>query len=166
MKKISVPAILLVLFFCIPGCSTNSNHKGDIGTEAEDFWLQSTTGRKIHLSDYRGKIVLLDFWATWCPPCRRGIPDLISLQEDFKNNLVVIGISTDRDTKGNVSEFMQQQGINYTVAYADEEISESYGGINAIPTSFVIDKNGTIVDKHIGLVEKSVFSEKISELLK
>jgi cytochrome c biogenesis protein CcmG/thiol:disulfide interchange protein DsbE len=132
---------------------------------APDFILTSTNGKNIKLSDYRGKVVIVDFWATWCPPCRRGIPDLIDIQKQFKNDLVVIGISLDSDTKADVVPFMKKYGINYPIVYGNNDVVMSYGSINAIPTSFVIDKNGKIVDKHIGLVPKSEFISKIKQIL-
>jgi thiol-disulfide isomerase/thioredoxin len=143
-----------------------------IGAEkrAPDFSLTSADGKNIKLSDYKGKIVIVDFWATWCPPCRKGIPDLIAIQKEFKNDVVIIGISLDSDqgsraTKSKVVPFIKEYGINYPIAYGDEKVIDKFGGINSIPTSFVINQKGNIVDTHIGLVEKSVFVNKIKSLL-
>ncbi len=132
---------------------------------APNFDLTSTDGKNIKLSDYRGKVVIVDFWATWCPPCRKGIPDLIELQNEFKDNLVVIGVSLDQDTKSDVIPFIKKIGINYPIVYGTDQVIMDYGSINAIPTSFVINKDGKIVDKHIGLVPKSEFEAKIKEIL-
>lgn len=139
--------------------------KGAVHSQAPDFKLASVDGKKIKLSDYKGKIIIIDFWATWCPPCRKGIPDLIEIQKEYGIDLVVIGISVDSETKKEVFPFMQNTGINYPVAFADREVVQSYGGIESIPTSFVIDQKGTIVDKHIGLVRKSEFTDVIKKLL-
>lgn len=136
------------------------------GDKAPNFSLKSVDGKTIKLSDYKGKIVILDFWATWCPPCRRGVPDLISIQKEFKKDVVVIGISLDREkTIKDVPGFMKDYGINYPVVYGDDKVTIDYGGIRSIPTSFVIDKKGNVVDSHIGLVPKEVFTDKIKELL-
>ncbi len=123
-------------------------------------------GKKFNLADYKGKVVILDFWATWCGPCREGIPDLISIQENYKGKVVVIGISLDDErTKENIVPFMKEYGINYPIVFGDSEVLTNYGGINAIPTSFIIDQKGNIVDKNIGLVSKEIFLNKIKGLL-
>lgn len=135
--------------------------------KAPDFTLTSTSGKMINLSDYKGKIVILDFWATWCGPCRMGVPDLVDIQKEFKNKVVVIGISLDdQRTMNNIKPFMKQYGINYPIVYGTNKVVMDYGNIQAIPTSFVIDKNGYIVDQNIGLVPKSKFVNKINSLIK
>lgn len=134
--------------------------------KAPDFTLKLTDGKDIKLSNFKGKIIIVDFWATWCGPCRRGIPDLVDIQKEYKNKVVVIGISLDNETKPDVVPFMKQYKINYPIAYGTMEVIKAYGNIEAIPTSFVIDQSGKIVDKHIGLVSKSVYIDKIKELLK
>ena len=143
--------------------SANQSNK----MKAPDFTLTSTSGKKINLSDYKGKIVILDFWATWCGPCRRGVPDLVDIQKEFKNKVVVIGISLDdQRTMNNISPFMKQYGINYPIVYGTNKVVMDYGNIQAIPTSFVIDKDGYIVDQNIGLVPKAKFVNKINSLIK
>ncbi len=136
---------------------------------APDFTLPTTTGKKIKLSDYRGKIVILDFWATWCPPCRRGIPDLISLKKEYgSKGLEIIGISVDeftRNTKYRVVPFMKQIGINYPVAYGNMQVIRSFGGIESIPTTFVINKKGEIIASFVGLRPKSVYENLIKKEL-
>src|ERR1035437_2350432 len=178
MNKVIFPA-LLVLAFSFSSCGKNTSHgnstqviqinpPGDniaSNNPAPDFTLSSTGGKNIKLSDYRGKVVILDFWATWCPPWRRGIPDLIEIQKEYGNDVVIIGISMDSDTKSDVVPFIKQMGINYHIAYADAGVVQSYGGVESIPTSFVIDKNGNIVDNHIGLVPKSDFTTVLNKLL-
>jgi peroxiredoxin len=135
--------------------------------KAPNFTLKSTDGKTIKLSDYKGKVVIIDFWATWCPPCRRGIPDLISIQKEYKKKMVVIGISLDAEnTIKDVPGFIKENGINYPIVYGDDKVVADYGGIRSIPTSFVIDKEGNVADWHVGLVEKDVFVKKIKELLK
>lgn len=144
----------------------NSISKDD-GDKAPDFQLKSFEGKTIKLSDYKGKVIIIDFWATWCSPCRKGIPDLISIQKDFSNDVVIIGISLDGEqTIKSVPDFVKSYGINYPIVYGDEKVVAAYGGIEGIPTAFVIDKNGNVVDKHVGLVDKSIYINKIKELLK
>ena len=132
---------------------------------APDFVLTDTKGNQIKLSDYRGKVVILDFWATWCPPCRRGIPDLIDLQKTYKNKLAVIGISLDTDSKKDVVPFIKEYGINYKVAYGDNNVVQKYGNIQSIPTTFIINQEGKIVDSYIGLQRKETFENQIKALI-
>jgi thiol-disulfide isomerase/thioredoxin len=173
--------ILIFLMFTavMPGCN-NSYPKSEItknyllataksdmrNNTAPDFILYTLDGEKVRLSDYLGKIVILDFWATWCAPCRRGIPDLISIQNEYKDDLVVIGISLDQPaTQDELAPFIESYGINYPVVLGNIEVSVAYGNIQAIPTSFIIDQEGNIVNKHIGLVPKSILTEEINSLL-
>lgn len=134
--------------------------------KAPDFTLSGIDGKKINLSDYKGKVVILDFWATWCGPCRRGVPDLVSIQKNYKDKVVVIGISLDDErTKKDIVPFMNQYGVNYPVVYGTSEVVMNYGNIRAIPTSFIIDQNGNIVDKYVGLVSKEIYLGRIQSLL-
>jgi thiol-disulfide isomerase/thioredoxin len=176
MKRYSILFFLIILGLSITGCKKNVKVESENKTSptvennkssdfAPNFDLTSTKGKTIKLSDYRGKVVIVDFWATWCPPCRKGIPDLIELQKEFKNDLVVIGVSLDQDTKSDVVPFIKKYGINYPIVYGTNQVIMDYGSINAIPTSFVINKEGKIVDKHIGLVPKSEYEKKIKEIL-
>lgn len=148
----------------------NNNDNAEVvnqeGNKAPDFTLISTDGKKINLSDYKGKVVILDFWATWCGPCRRGVPDLVSIQKNYNDKVVVIGISLDSDrTKKDILPFMKEYGINYPIVYGTNEVVMSYGNIQAIPTSFLIDQKGNVVDKYVGLVSKEIYLERIKTLL-
>ena len=151
--------------------STNNNllttAKSDmINDAAPNFTLYTLDGDEVKLSDYLGKVVILDFWATWCPPCRKGIPDLISIQNEYKDDLVVIGISLDQPaTQDQLLPFIESYGINYPIVLGDLEVSAAYGNIQAIPTSFIIDQEGNIINKHIGLVPRSTLVEEINLLL-
>lgn len=174
MKKFFVIALLVISFISAQFISSEAHSISDKSSKtvvsdkkAADFKLKTLDGKEVKLSDYRGKIVIIDFWATWCPPCRKGIPDLISLQEEFKKDLVVIGISLDQqNTIKDLKPFIENYKINYPVVLGDEKVVKDYGGISAIPTSFIIDQKGNIVDSHIGLVPKTVYSDQIKSLLK
>lgn len=173
--------LLLMLFAAVIslGCEKRGEQKDDKndeeqsetyeafkgGEKAANFKLMTTDGKELKLSDFKGKIVLLDFWATWCGPCRRGIPDLVELQKQYKEDLVVIGISLDSQTKSDVIPFMKEFKINYQVVYGDAAVVKAYGNIQSIPTSFVIDREGKIVDQHVGLMPKSVYEKEIKKLL-
>jgi peroxiredoxin len=134
---------------------------------APDFNLPTTNGKNLKLSDLKGNVVLLDFWATWCPPCRRGIPDLVSLKKQYKDKgFEIIGISLDQEnTIANVIPFIKDYKINYPIVYGDMDIIQNYGGIQSIPTSFIINKEGKIIKSYIGLTEKSVYEKEINKLL-
>lgn len=146
--------------------SSTANMQGD-ENKAPDFTLINTDGKNVSLSDYKGKVVIIDFWATWCPPCRRGIPDLIDLKNEFKDKIAVIGISLDMEnTKAGVPDFVDKMGINYPVVYFNDKVINDYGGISAIPTTFIIDKNGNIVKKIVGLYPKSEIEKQLNELMR
>jgi peroxiredoxin len=179
--RVSTAILIIMLQFASFGCkskatqnqnandnlfSSNSFNSESNLKKAPDFKLQTIDGKTIQLSDFRNKIVIVDFWATWCPPCRRGIPDLIALQNEYKKDLVVIGISVDRETRDGVAEFARKQGINYSICYFTDKVVDDFGGIEGIPTSFVIDRKGNIVDSHVGLVDKDTYEQVIKKLLK
>ena len=158
--------ILLIVFSVTNYSNTITLVKSD-EKKAPEFSLKSTDGKMVKLSDYKNKIVIIDFWATWCPPCRRGIPDLVSIQKEFKKEVVIIGVSLDDERSiKDIPGFMKEYGINYPVVYGDEKVVRDYGNIRSIPTAFVIDKKGNLVDSHVGLVPKDTYVDKIKELLK
>ncbi len=134
--------------------------------KAADFSLSTTDGKTLKLSDLKGKVVILDFWATWCPPCRKGIPDLIDLKKRYgSKGLEVVGISVDQETKPDVVPFMKDYGINYPVVYGDNSVVMNYGGIRSIPTSFIIDREGKVVANYVGLYPKQTYENQIKKLL-
>jgi peroxiredoxin len=135
---------------------------------APDFALKSVDGKIVKLSDYKGKVVILDFWATWCGPCRKGIPDLIELKKEFgKMGVEIIGISVDKkEDMEVVKSFVKDQKMNYPVVYADSKVSSDYGGIDSIPTSVIIDKKGNIISQYVGLHPKATYVNDINKALK
>lgn len=169
-KKLILLIVLTIAFsaFCRVGNSATrnlSNNPPDELKIAPDFALKSIDGKTVRLSDFRGKIVIVDFWATWCPPCRRGIPDLIAIQNEYAKDVVVIGISVDAESKPDVPGFAKKMGINYPILYFTPEVVKAYGGIEGIPTAFLINGSGVIVDSHVGLVPKSVYTDAIQKLI-
>ncbi len=134
---------------------------------APNFSLTSTGGKTISLSEYKGKVVVLDFWATWCPPCKAEIPDYIKLYSEYrKRGFQMLGISVDQGGVNTVKTFMKKHGINYPVMLATDEVIAAYGGIRGIPTTFVIDKEGNIVEKFEGYRPASQFENLIHKLIR
>jgi peroxiredoxin len=132
---------------------------------APEFSLPGLTGQMLNLSAYRGKIVLLDFWATWCGPCLEEIPHFVELQNKYGDRgLQVIGISMD-DGPAPVRDFYQRFHMNYPVAMGNAKTGELYGGVLGLPIAFLIDRDGRIEAKHIGATDASVFEREIQGLL-
>jgi peroxiredoxin len=135
--------------------------------KAPEFSLADISGKQVKLSDFKGKVVILDFWATWCPPCRMEIPHFISLYNDYKEHgLEIVGVSLDKNGIQAVVPFVEQKGINYISLIGGPQVATLYGGIRSIPTAFVIDREGRIASKHIGYKDRSAFEKDIVPLLK
>lgn len=138
----------------------------DKDNKAPDFNLTTIDGETITLADYKGKVVIIDFWDTWCPPCRKGIPDFIELYKEYQDKgFEMIGFALGRQGEDKVKEFVQEYNINYQVAIPNRSLVFSFGEIRSIPTAFLIDQKGNIVKKYIGLRPKEVFEEDIKKLL-
>jgi thiol-disulfide isomerase/thioredoxin len=123
------------------------------------------SGRPVELSNFAGKVVLVNFWATWCPPCREEIPELLELKKAYKDRLEIVGISEDDDPPESVLKFARQKGMNYPIVMATEELIGAYGGVPALPTSFLIDTQGRVVQKHSGLYPIEWYHREIRSLL-
>ena len=132
---------------------------------APQFDLKGIDGKPVTLSAFRGKVVFLNFWATWCGPCRAEIPDLIALQERYKDQLQIIGLDVDDDDPAEIQKYVAESGISYPVAMAPNELRALYGGIPALPTSFVLDTEGRVVQKHVGLFDPSLYEAEVRALL-
>jgi cytochrome c biogenesis protein CcmG/thiol:disulfide interchange protein DsbE len=133
---------------------------------APDFVLLDIKGGEKKLSDFKGKVVILDFWTTWCPPCKAEIPHFIELYDTYRERgLEIIGISLDWNVERVVPPFAEENGINYMLLAGNEKVTELYGGIMSIPTTFVIDRNGNIRKRYIGYRDKEVFERDVKELL-
>jgi peroxiredoxin len=163
-------AIVILGCAAFTGCS-NTNVRAAVKPERErklapDFSLKDASGKTVKLSEYRGKVVLLNFWATWCGPCKIEIPWFIDFQQQYKDrDLVVLGISLDDDGWTSVKPYVELKKINYRVAIGTEELSTLYGGVDSLPTTFMIDRAGRIASTHLGLVSKSEYQTEIQDLL-
>jgi thiol-disulfide isomerase/thioredoxin len=133
---------------------------------APNWELKDLDGRTVRSSDFKGKVVVLDFWATWCGPCRAEIPGLVALQKEHSpEGLVIVGASVDEGGASTVKQFTEKLGVNYPVVLADEKAQQAFGGIEAIPTTFIIDRAGRIVKKDFGFTDKDEFEQEIKPLL-
>lgn len=136
------------------------------GIQAPDFELVSLDGRKVKLSDYRGKAVLLNFWATWCPPCKIEMPWFVDLQNRYaKDGLVVLGVAMDDSEPGKISEFAHEMGVNYPVLLGTDQVSDDYGDVQYLPTTFYIDREGRIVAKAAGLFDRKQVEDDVKKAL-
>jgi len=122
--------------------------------KAPDFSLNSVDGKVIKLSDYKGKKVILNFWASWCPPCRAEIPDFVAFYNENKDKIEIIGVAVGSKEE-DVKKIIKQFNISYPVCMSDGKVENLYGGINAVPTTFIIDENGYIKTKRIGAMSKT-----------
>jgi len=135
------------------------------GEKAPNFSLLNLSQKKVNLSDYKGKVIIVDFWDTWCAPCRMEIPDFVKLQKEWGDKgLQIIGVALGRQGLSMVSSFARKYKINYPVLLCDELTLRKYGPIRGIPTTFVIDKKGKIYKKYIGYRAKGVFENDIKKL--
>ena len=136
------------------------------GAKAPDFELPSLDGRKVKLSDYRGKAVLLNFWATWCPPCKIEMPWFVELQKQYgKDGLVVIGVAMDDSEPQKISEFAHEMGLNYPVLLGTDQVSDDYGNVQYLPTTFYIDRDGKIINKAAGLFDRQQIEDDVKKAL-
>jgi peroxiredoxin len=132
---------------------------------APDFTLPQPDGQPLSLSSYRGKVVLLDFWATWCVPCRQETPHLVDLRKKYADRgLEIIGVSMD-DSADPVRPFVEQFHVNYPIVMGTAKTGEQYGGVLGLPIAFLIDRQGRIVSKHMGATDAEVFDKEIARML-
>jgi len=135
-------------------------------TQAPNFTLESLDGKNLSLSDLRGKAVLLNFWATWCGPCKIETPWLVELQKEYgSQGLQVVGIAMDDSGKDDIEKFAKDMGVNYPVLLGKEAVGDAYGGVPALPESFFIGRNGKIVERIIGLKGRGEIEDAIKKAL-
>jgi thiol-disulfide isomerase/thioredoxin len=136
------------------------------GQLAPDFELKSLDGQNVKLSDFHGKAVLLNFWATWCGPCKIEMPWFVELQKQYgSKGLQIVGIAMDDSSSQDIQNFVKEMGVNYPVLLGKEAVGQAYGGVDVLPTTFFIDRDGKIVAREFGLQSRSLFVENIEKAL-
>jgi len=166
----------LLVGFALAGCvkkaATPSGDGGSAAVSADalpaapEFVLASTAGDSLRFSSLKGKVVLVDFWATWCGPCKAEIPHLVALYGKYKDKgLEVVGIADDPSEHDRVAPFVQEAGIPYPVVYGEPEVGQGYGGITGYPTLFAVDRQGRIAHKFFGYTAPEEIESVIQKLL-
>ena len=164
---------IIAIVLCSVACSNPSKPVKAAGVKADEerkaapeFSLKDADGRTVKLSDYAGKVVLLDLCATWCGPCKIEVPWLVEFERKYKDRgFAVIGVSMDEDGWESVKPFASRMGMNYRTVLGDDSVAQSYGGVEALPTTFLIDQSGRIASVHVGLANKTEIENGIEHLL-
>src|SRR5579863_3837521 len=158
---------LFVLASCTPQQSVRAAVKDPKTRKAApDFSLKDVNGHTVKLSDYKGKVVLLNFWATWCGPCKIEIPWFKEFETTYKNQgFAVLGVAMDDEGWEAVKPYLAEKAVNYRVVVGNEQVSLLYGDVESLPTTFVIDREGRVASVHIGLVSKGDYTNEIKQLL-
>jgi peroxiredoxin len=163
--------IALAVVVILAACTTQIPEGKDVKPvasrhEAPDFTLRGMDGTPVTLANYKGKVVLVNFWATWCGPCKIEIPWFEEFQRTYKDRgFTVLGLSMDEDGWDAVKPYAERRKINYPTVLVTERIRQMYGGVESLPTTFIVDKQGRIAATHVGLVNKTTYQKAIEALL-
>jgi peroxiredoxin len=167
VRNLAVALIAMCSFLASQTTPQPSQPAPQVGQPAPDFSLGDSTGSPVKLSAYKGKVVLLDFWATWCTGCKVEIPWYVEFQDKYRNDgLTAIGVSMDDDGWKSVKPFLEEHKLNYPVVIANQDLTTRYGGLPALPMTLLIDRDGRIAESHAGMVDKDTFENKIKTLLR
>jgi len=165
----AVIAIALMLYFATHvnrGPKERASALPGVAGVAPDFTLQSLDGKSVRLSDLRGKAVLLNFWATWCGPCKIEMPWFVELQKQYADQgLQIVGVAMDDSSKEDIAKFTKDMGVNYPVLIGKEAVGDAYGGVPALPETFFIARDGRIIDRIIGLKGRAEIEDSIKKAL-
>lgn len=173
-KSTALVALLISTLLASCTGSHSSSEKARISAKmhadrkmAPNFTLTDSNGNKVQLADYRGKVVLLNFWATWCGPCQVEIPWFQEFEQQYKSKgFAVLGVSMDEEGWAAVKPYIQEHKLNYRILLGDDSVSQVYGGLDSLPTTFMIDRDGKFAfPPHIGLINKSDYVGEIQGLI-
>ena len=145
----------------------NGSAKGQlIGNLAPDFELPALDGKNLKLSDLRGKAVLLNFWATYCGPCKIEMPWFVELQKEYgPQGFQIVGVAMDDASLEDIAKFAKEMGVNYPILLGKESVGQSYGGVSVLPTTFFLDRDGKLIAREFGLQSRSVFVDHIKRAM-
>ena len=173
VRRGSTVAALLVAAV-LAGCS----HERQTGVEAASlkpeskrnaapaFTLKDSNGTTVSLADYKGKVVLLNFWATWCGPCKIEIPWFVEFEQQYKDRgFAVLGVAMDEEGWDIVRPYITEKRVNYRILMGNDQVAQLYGGVESLPTTFLLDREGRIASTHIGLISKGDYKNEITQLM-
>ncbi|RKZ17295.1 hypothetical protein DRQ50_05145 [bacterium] len=160
-------ALLGLMLLIAAGCGSNAETGSQVGNMAPDFNLERVDGGQLTLSELRGKAVLIDFWDTWCPPCREAMPHLQALSVEHAADLEVVGVAIGREGKEAVAKFVQQRGLTFPIVLIDGEYKTAadFGGVQSIPTTILVDREGIIRRIWVGGQSKQEYAKGLQEVL-
>ncbi len=166
-----IAAIVAAMLFAGIRLARNNRANGPakgqlIGSLAPDFDLQTLDGKNLRLSDLRGKAVLLNFWATYCGPCKIEMPWFVELQREYgPQGFQIVGVAMDDASTEEIAKFAKEMGVNYPILLGKESVGQSYGGVSVLPTTFFLDRDGTLIAREFGLQSRSVFVDHIKKAM-
>lgn len=154
--------VLMLILFSTPSISQNRSEK----EKAPDFVLRSLSHKQVRLSEYEGKVVLLNFWATWCAPCKAEIPEMVNWQKQYrKQGLEIIGITYPPYKTRSVRQITKELRVNYPIVFANKKIAQLYGVGEVLPITIIIDREGNIHDRILGVMDAEEFEQKVKPLI-
>jgi len=165
MKRLAVFLLVLSLLTCTISCGGSARAGKSLNGKALDFEARDINGNMVKLSKYSGKIIMLNFFATWCPPCRKEMPDFNDIAKERKRDVKIIGVNVGRENLSKVRNFVNSGNLEFDIVIDDGSISNLYGPITAIPVTVIIDRDFNIVKRHIGLMTKETLIEELKDLL-
>ena len=161
-----VVSLMLVLAMSIVRHAPRKAGTIRLNGAAPDFALQSLDGKTIRLSDFRGKVVVLNFWATWCDPCKVEMPWFVELQRQYgPNGLQFLGVAMDDASPKDIAGFARDMGVNYPILLGKEAVGDAYGGVQFLPETFYIDRDGKLVDRAFGLKGREEIEDHVKKAL-